>query len=189
MPPKQKITKDMILEQAFKIAEEQGIKAVTSRSVAKAAGCSVQPVFSQFPTMEELRRATFSYACERFVNEVLAFEERPDFFIQAAKWMIDLARNRPNLFRLLYLSDGFGSSDLLDVMTGFESSRRMIARMSELYGLEESICRDILLRGSLFLLGIGTMICADHMELSDEQVVAMLQRTVKDMVLGAKDTV
>lgn len=186
MPPKQRITREMILEQAFRIAEEQGITAVTSRSVAKALDCSVQPIFSQFPAMEELRQATFDHACEVFVKEVLAFEERPDFFMQVTKWVTDLARYRPNLFRLLYLSDGFVGSDLLQVMMGFESSRKMIAKMTELYGLDENICRDILFRGCLFLMGISTMICVNHMEFSDEQVAAMMKQTVSDMVMGAK---
>jgi AcrR family transcriptional regulator len=59
MARKQSITKESLLDHAFKIAEEQGILAVTSRSVAQAAGCSIQPVFSHFPTMEELRKQTF----------------------------------------------------------------------------------------------------------------------------------
>ena len=50
MPPKQRITKEILLEHAFKIAESHGIASVTSRSVAKAVGCSIQPVFTQFPT-------------------------------------------------------------------------------------------------------------------------------------------
>ena len=59
MPPKQKITEEILLSHAFQIAKEQGIDAVTSRSVAKSVGCSIQLVFSHFPTMEELRQATF----------------------------------------------------------------------------------------------------------------------------------
>lgn len=186
MPPKQKITRAMLLEQAFRIAEEQGIMAVTSRSVAKAAGCSVQPVFSQFPTMEELRQATFDYACDLFVKEVLAFEERPDFFAQVTKWVVDLAKNRPNLFHLLYLSDGFSGKNFLDVMMGFESNQKMIAKMTESYGLDKNICKDILMRSCLFLMGISTMICVNHMDFSDEQVAAMMKQTVSDMAAGAK---
>lgn len=82
MPPRRKITKEMLLDHAFQIAESKGISAVTSRSVAKSVGCSVQPVFSQFPSMEELRQATFDYACNKFVDEVLVFENQPDFMLK-----------------------------------------------------------------------------------------------------------
>lgn len=186
MPPKQKITRDMLLEQAFKIAEEQGITAVTSRSVAKSLGCSIQPVFSQFPTMEELRQATFDYACELFVKEVFALKEYPDFFIQVIKWVTDLARNRPNLFRLLYLSDSFKSRNSVDIMMSFESNHMMIEKMKETFGLKEPACKDILLRGCMLLVGISTMICVNHMDISDEQVISVMRRTVSDMIMGAK---
>lgn len=186
MPPKQKITIEMLLEHAFKIAEEQGIEAVTSRSVAKSVGCSVQPVFSHFPTMEELRQATFDYAGDKFVQEILAFEKLPDFLPRTTKWVLDLARNKPNLYHMLYLSNGFKGNNLLDVMMNFESNKKMIAKMMELYQIEADACKDILLRSFLFMMGIGTMICVNHMDFSDEQVAEMMKQTVADMVQGAK---
>ena len=71
MPPKQKITKEELLECAARIAEENGILAVTSRSVAKEAGCSIQPVFSQFPTMDmqAIVGEIMEYAIPRLLGE------------------------------------------------------------------------------------------------------------------------
>ena len=186
MPPKQKITKEILLEHAFEIAEEKGIDAVTSRSVAKSVGCSIQPVFSHFPTMEELRQATFDYACDKFVQEILAFEKMPDFLPRTTKWILDLARNKPKLYQMLYLSNSFKGNTLLDVMMNFESNKKMIEKMKELYQIEADACKDILLRSFLFMMGIGAMICVNHMDFSDEQVAAMMKQTVADMVQGVK---
>ena len=156
MPPKQKITRETLLTHAFTIAEEQGITAVTSRSVAKSVGCSIQPIFSQFATMEELRQATFDYACDKFVSEILTFETQPDFFPQVTKWVLNLARNKSNLFHLLYLSEGFNGNGLVEIMMNYESNQRMVAKMTEIYQLNSSACKDILMRSCLFLLGIST---------------------------------
>ncbi len=186
MPPKQRITKEILLDHAFRIAESNGISAVTSRSVAKSVGCSIQPVFSQFPTMEELRQATFDYACGKFVDEVLEFENQPDFFAKVVSWTIDLARNRPHLYRLLYLSGGFRGKNLTESMMTYESNRKMIAKMTELYGLDVESCKDIIVRSCLFLLGIGTMICENHFSYTDEQISQMVKQTVSDMVHGAR---
>lgn len=186
MPPKQKITKEGLLECAVRIAERDGISAVTSRSVAKEAGCSIQPVFSQFPTMEILRQETFDYVCKQSVEEVLAFEKYPDYFARTSKWVIDLARMKPNLFRLIYLSGGFHGNQLLDVMMDYENNRDMLLKMTQVYQLDFEVCRDILMRSLLLLIGVGTMICENRMDFSDEQVMAMMKQTVSDMVLGAK---
>ena len=186
MPPRQRITKEILLEHAFQIAESKGISAVTSRSVAKSVGCSIQPVFSQFPTMEDLRQATCEYACSKFVDEVLTFENQPDFMPKVISWTIDLARNKPHLYRLLYFSGRFQGESLMEFMMTYESKQKMIVKMSELYGLDTESCKDILMRSCLFLLGLGTMICENHFSYTDEQVSKMMKQTVADMVQGAK---
>ena len=188
MPPKQKITKDDLLDCAARIAEREGIASVTSRSVAKEAGCSIQPVFSQFPTMENLRQETFDYVCKKSVQEVLYLSKYPDYFARTSKWVIDLARNKPNIFRLIYLSGEFHGNKLLDVMADYENNRDMLSKMTEVYQLDYEVCRDILMRSLLLLIGIGTMICDGRMDFSDEQVMTMMKQTVSDMVLGAKTT-
>lgn len=186
MPPKQKITKEALLKCAAGIAERDGISAVTSRSVAKEAGCSIQPVFSQFPTMEILRQETFDYVCKRAVEEVLLFEKYPDYFARTSKWVIDLARKKPNLFRLIYLSGGFHGNYLLDVMMDYENNQDMLLKMTQMYQLDYEACRDILMRSFLMLIGVGTMICENRMDFSDEQVMAIMKQTVTDMVHGGK---
>ena len=186
MPPKQKITKEALLACAYEITEQQGIAAVTSLSVARVAGCSIQPVFSHFPTMEALRQETFQYACQQFLKEVMVWSDRPDFPALLSKWTLDLARNRPNLYKLLYLSDGFQEKSMGSMMMDFDSNQAAVARMQQAYGLSKEDCLDILVRSCLLLMGISTMICVNHMEISDEEALSMMQRTVKDMVEGRK---
>ena len=182
MPPAVKITKEALLSCAYRIAEADGIGAVTSRSVAKLAGCSIQPVFSHFPTMEDLRQETFSYACQCFTKEVLAFRGKPDFPALVSRWTLDLARHRPNLYKLLYLSDGFAKGSMADMMMGFESNRQMVSSLSDSYGLSEQDCQAILVRSCLLLSGICTMICINHMEISDREALSMVSETVEDMI-------
>lgn len=186
MAPKQKITKEKILEIGFELAKKKGIDSVNSRSIAKELCCSTQPVFSHYSTMEELRKAVFDYACKSFIKEILIFEQQPDFFPQVTKWVIELARNKPHLFHLLYLSGEFKGNILIDVMMDFESNKNIVKKMEELYSLDSEECKDILLRSFLFLVGIGTMICVNHMEFSDKQIAIMMKKTVSDMVLGIK---
>ena len=185
MAPKQKITREQLLEIAFDITRKEGFSAVTARSVAKAAGCSIQPVFSQFDTMEALRSATFDYACEHFMNEIMEKKDRPDFIACTSRWVLNLARKEPNLFHLLYLSDSFQGDNLWNVMMGYESNSKMATVFRESYGLEEEECKDIFLRGYLLLHGIATMIATNHMNFTDDEAAEMVKRTVEDMVAGA----
>ena len=58
--------------------------------------------------------------------------------------------------------------------------------MTQVYQLDYEVCRDILMRSFLLLIGVGTMICENSMIFTDEQVMVMMKQTVSDMVQGAK---
>lgn len=186
MPPKQKITKDMILEQAFKITREKGIEAVTARSVAKEVGCSIQPVFCQFATMEDLKQGTFDYACTYLMAEIMRFKDEPDFAYRTSMWVINLARTEPKLFHLLYLSNSYKSEKLLNVMMNYESNRHVVSKMMETYNIDKETCKDIMIRSFLFLYGTATMIATNNINFTDDQVADMMKRTVEDMVSNIK---
>lgn len=186
MAPRQKITRENLLEAAFEVTRKEGFSALTARSVAGAAGCSIQPVFSQFDTMEQLQQETFDYACKRFMKEIMVNKGRPDFPALTNRWVLNLARKEPNLFYLLYLSNSFRGKNLWEVMMGYESNCEMAAVFQKNYGLSEAESRDVFLRGYLLLHGIATMIATNHMDFSEEQAAEMVKRTVEDMVKGAK---
>ena len=61
MPPRAKITKEMIAEAAFEVPRAEGAGKINARRVSQKLGCSTQPVMYHFKTMGELEKA----ACER----------------------------------------------------------------------------------------------------------------------------
>ena len=77
MPPSTKITREMILKTGYELVMTSGIESVNSRSIAKMLGCSTQPIFSQFPSMEELRLGIHDIACQKFEQDVL-YNSEPD---------------------------------------------------------------------------------------------------------------
>ncbi len=74
MPPKVKITKDMIIDAAFNVAREAGAENINARTVAKNLKCSTQPVMYQFETIEELKKAVYAKA-DRFHTEYRLLEK------------------------------------------------------------------------------------------------------------------
>ena len=56
MPPKIKIDKDNIIKAAVQIVRERGIDALNARAVAQKLNCSTQPIFSNYDSMNELKK-------------------------------------------------------------------------------------------------------------------------------------
>ena len=53
MPPKAKITRDMVIDAAFEVARKTGAENINARTVSKKLNCSTQPVMYHFATIEE----------------------------------------------------------------------------------------------------------------------------------------
>ena len=52
MPPKAKVTREMIIDAAFEIIRNTGVETVNARTVSKELNCSTQPVMYHFKTIE-----------------------------------------------------------------------------------------------------------------------------------------
>ena len=55
MPPKPKITKDMIIDAAITVVRKTGYESINARTVSGQLHCSTQPVMYHFSTIDSLK--------------------------------------------------------------------------------------------------------------------------------------
>ena len=103
MPPKAKITAEMIAEAGLTIVRTSGYEALNIRSVAKQLGCSTQPVMYHYRTAEALKEAVCTLA-DHFHTAYLMKEEPGDPLLGIGLRYIRFAAEERNLFRLLFQS-------------------------------------------------------------------------------------
>ena len=186
MPPNQKITKEMILEAGYQIVRTDGIESVNSRSIAKTLRCSTQPVFSQFPTMTELRQGVHDYACRKFEQDVL-YDAASGSFIQSSYLKVtELAKEEKNVFALIYLSEYCGGNDFLRTRMKYESNQRIWKEIKERYRLGDDDCADVLERISLLVQGLATLIATSNVRYEDARIIRIVEQTLEDILNGIK---
>lgn len=56
MPPRAKITKEMIVDAAFAVARASGMENINARTVSQRLGCSTQPVLWHFKTIADIKK-------------------------------------------------------------------------------------------------------------------------------------
>ena len=103
MPPKAKITKEMIVDTAFEIVRKEGADKVTARSISEQLNCSTQPVLYYFSTVEDIKKAVYIKADEYHSAYLLDVEmtcENPMLAIGIN--YIKFAIEERNLFRFLF---------------------------------------------------------------------------------------
>ena len=110
MPPKVKVTKEDIIKTALELLRSNGEEAFNARSIAAAIGCSTQPVFSNFETMEELKGAVILAAYELyqgFIKNEVESGKYPKYKAFGMAY-IRFAKEERQLFKLLFMRDRTG---------------------------------------------------------------------------------
>ena len=103
MPPKPRITADMIAEAGLAVVRAEGQAALNIRSVARQLGCSTQPVMYHYSTAETLKAAIYAKA-DAFHSAYLMQEEPGDPLLGIGLRYIRFAAEESNLFRFLFQS-------------------------------------------------------------------------------------
>lgn len=105
MPPRAKITKDMVVDAAFEIARTEGAEQINARTVSQKLGCSTQPVMYHFATIEDLKRAAYEKTDQFHTGYLMNVGEQSDgLLLGIGRNYIRFAIEEPNLFRFLFQS-------------------------------------------------------------------------------------
>ena len=59
MPPKERVSKVMVLDAAYDMTRECGFENVTARKLAERLGSSTQPIFRAYENMDMLKEDLF----------------------------------------------------------------------------------------------------------------------------------
>jgi AcrR family transcriptional regulator len=173
MPPRVNVTSNQILEAAFALTREQGYESVNARSIAKRIGCSTQPIFSRFTSMDELKHAFHTYLGEYFTGYVMQRMVGENPFRQVGIAYIAFAKEEPNLFRVLFMSD----IQKLDGFTGFfgdADNVEVATQLSKGLGISFKAAKRLYMKSWIFAHGIASMIATNSIQLSDGDIQEML---------------
>lgn len=104
MAPRNKFTRNEMIDAAVRVVREKGIDALTAKALADELGVSTQPIFTCFHTIEEAKsevRAAAERVYDRYVQEGLRMKIP---FLGVGIQYIHFAKEEPQLYRLLFLT-------------------------------------------------------------------------------------
>ena len=162
MAPKNKITKDEIIDTALQLIETSGKDELNARSLAAALGTSTQPIFSNFSSMNELKievakRATEMYL--KYIDEVAASGLYPAYKSSGMAY-IRFAKEKRELFKLVFM-DASGKHNA-------EAYEGIINAMADSIGISYEEASNLHLRMWVVVHGIATMFATDYVEFDYE---------------------
>lgn len=187
MPPKPKITKDMIVTAAFEVARETGAANINARTVAKKLNCSTQPVMYHFATIENLKKAVYEKSNEYHTQYLMNMEYQPNgVLLGIGLNYIRFAIEEPHLFRFLFQS-GFVAENSLLEMIDSEELTPVISAMQGAAGMNAAQMKKVFLTISMFAHGYASIIANNSLEYDEEVIKAHLERAYRGAVLAVQE--
>ncbi len=175
MPPKVKVTKDDIINTAVELVRRDGAEAINARNVAAALGCSTQPVFSNFSSMDELKIAVGSRAnelCAKYIESECEKGQVPPYKASGMAY-IRFAKEEKELFKLLYMRDRSRE----DLSRESDLNDEMVSIVKKNTGLESDKAALFHLEMWATVHGIATMLATGFFDLEWELISRMLTDT------------
>lgn len=161
--PKQRITKEMIVEAAFEIARVNGPDRMVVKEIADRLGCSVQPIYSYCDSMEGLKRDLMIRVrqfVQGFVQDYLAADaDAPggDFFKTIGHAYVQLAETEPHIFQMYVLHEREGI-DSLEALYQAESHPDVAWKIAESLQIDITRARMLHRNMMIYNVGIGTIL-------------------------------
>ena len=173
------ISKKSIIDAAIEILRENGAEAVNARSIAARLGCSTQPIFSNFATMDDLQSEVIKSAYELyfgFLSDEAKSEKYPKYKSFGMAY-IRFAKEEKELFKLLFMRDRNGEE--LIPTPDFEESTKLIMNAT---GASREKAHLLHLEMWISVHGIATMLATSFFEPEWELISDM----ISDIYQGLK---
>ena len=184
MPPKTRITKDMIIHAAVEIVRESGFESINARTVAGQLRCSTQPVMYHFATIENLKRAAFEKVNRDHSGYLMNCPAGQDPVLSIGLNYIRYAVEEPQLFRFLFQS-GYAKENSLSEMIRSGEIAPLLAAMQKESGLNAEQTREVFLTVALFAHGYASIIANNHLEFDENLIAKHLEHAWNGAVLAA----
>ena len=184
MPPKTRITKDMIIQAAVEVARQSGHENINARTVSEQLHCSTQPVMYHFSTIDAMKRAAYAQVDHLHSEKLMMIPPGQDPALGIGLNYIRFAVEEPRLFRFLFQS-GYAEENSLLEMIESEELVPVLAAMQEGSGLRMEKTKQIFLTVALFAHGYASIIANNGLEYDEKLVAAHLERAWNGAFLAA----
>lgn len=173
--PKQRITKEMVVDAAFEIARRDGMEKATVKAIAEKLGCSVQPIYSYCRNMDGLR-SDIAKKAGSFVREyVCGSIDREDLFRSTGHAYVKIAKEEPHIFRLYLFQERKNISSLDDLYRA-ETNPVVAEMIANSFHISISAAKRLHLNMLIYTIGIGTIFSVTSSSISENEIFAQQEQ-------------
>ena len=168
MPRKAFFSKQEIIDKALEILRQQGPEAISARSLCKALGCSVSPLFTVYKNMDEIFSDLHAAAEKLFENYMADVIDYQPAFKEFGMRLVKFSREEPQLFHYLFL-DKNSESIVAD-----RKARECLQNIEGEYDLSEKQGLELYFQMWVFACGLSALCNKNPQKYSDSDISYLL---------------
>ena len=175
MPPKPKFSKEEIIQCALEIVTQNGIDALTARSLGEKLGSSARPIFTVFKSMEEVQSEVIASAESLYDSYVEEGLKQDIAFKGVGEAYIRFAIEQPKLFQLLFMREQEKVYKVNEVLGAIDHNKNKILQsIEEGYHLPKDIAMKLYLHLWIYSHGIAVLLATNVCNFSGQEISGML---------------
>lgn len=185
MAPKNKFTKQQIIDCAFHIAKSEGLNSITIRKVAEKLGSSIAPIYVNFDNVDDLKKEVIKKLVT-VSKELLAEQNSGSPFLDLGMASLLAAKMYPAVFTEFILNPNSHVEEYEQEME--QTVLVAIQEDQELQEFSQEEAMTIFLKMKIFQTGLSIMASNDLLpkELSEAQIIKLLESTGEDFITAAR---
>ena len=185
MPPKVRVTKEMVTDAAFGIVRENGHENLNARAIADRLKCSTQPVLYSFKTMDGIREAAYEKADAYHTEFIMPDDTDPDPMLALGLNYVRFGHEEKNLFRFLFQSDKFRGMDM-DALISDPDLSAVIGIMAAGLGVPAAEAGQVFRTFFCAAHGLASLLANNSMEYDEDESREMLESVFYGMIASGK---
>ena len=185
MPPKVRITGQMVADAAFAVVRADGHESLNARAIAKKLGCSTQPVLYSFKTVDEIRQAAYEKADRFHTASIMPAGTEENPMLALGLNYVRFGHEERNLFRFLFQTDRFGGMNVEALLNDPELST-VLDVMAKGLGCGPGEAREMFLTFFCVAHGLASLLANNSMEYDEGRCREMLERVFFGMLAARK---
>lgn len=160
MPRTLNFSKDEILQVAYHILIEEGMKNITARNIAKKLGSSTISIYSNFKSMADLKNE-MSRLAKNKLFDITKKEYTDQGLLNIGIGICIFAKQEKALFRSIFLREDLSKDFIDEIITDLKNLIIANFRADERYNhLSDEVIEWMLKKGWWYVQGYASLICS-----------------------------
>lgn len=185
MPPVRKFQRKDIIEVAYQLVNKEGIQSVNARRISRELGCSVQPIFHNFTTMDQLIHEVYQKIYAKYKEYMLRDGHDPHAYKQMGLSYIQFASDYPEFFKIMFMKKT--ELDAENFMMIDALGDNIIKAGQQLSGLSYEEQKKFHVKVWIFTHGIACLVATKTIRFSKDEIEKLLGDSVIEMLRGYKE--